>query len=336
MVGAGTSYQLSDGVTPSRHDAGMQSHRSSHPSASRPQLFGVPTDVPPADESVLRRAVRLADPLVELVDGLASNVGGLDALETLHSEPLPSLPFHWGAVPPAETEQVMRIVARLDSANLWFLDVEDRAIVDRLLEEVLVRHPKVVRQGDAARTAAALVWLALQGNARLGGRRRVFALDVWQAFGVTSCSERGRRLHAALELEPVRAWSYPRLAGAQVRLCRVSMLHSVTRARLIAAREALSRHIEQEWAARAPVAAAEPSAAGAPPARQVTPIDVERVETSSGRVIVRATIASSGDDHEQVGEVVQLSVSDARALLNMLSHALDGAAPDGPHLRLCT
>jgi hypothetical protein len=314
----------------------MASEHRSHPSAARPQLFGITGDpASPHAESVLRRAVRLGGDRAELVLGLAANVGGVDALEALHPEPLPAVPFHWGSVRPADIDQVMRILARIDAAELWFLDTEDRIVVDRLLEELLAHDPAAVCHGDPARTAAALVWLALQGNARLGGRRRVFAVDVWQAFGVTSCSQRGRRLHAVLGLDRVRPWSAPRLAGAEVRLSRVSLLHSATRARLIAAREALIRLLECEPAAPdvAPVAAAAaPLPAPASAVRVVTPRRVERITTSTGRVVVLVAVAGHTGD----GEVLQLSVPDARSLVNQLSRALDGASPDGRYLRLCT
>jgi len=131
-------------------------------------------------------------------------VGGLDALMRLDDEPLPSEEFDWSSVEARDERIVALVLMLVDGYCDQVLDNEYRTIARRILARVATRDPRVLRRSENTdRFAAGLVWLAGRGSggfARRGSWPR--SAQLWQWFGVTDCSDRGRSLRAAADLFP--------------------------------------------------------------------------------------------------------------------------------------
>jgi hypothetical protein len=289
-------------------------------------VFGVLAPLPRPKTSVLRDADQPGKWASGMVNDLAGLVGGIDALERLDAVQLPGDPFNWAAVADTDRAVVCDVLARIDDCVERAYDIEYRTIARRLLERIAALDPNSLRRGSVVRTAAAITWLALRGNGRLDGRGWPTADGLWAMFGVSSCAARGRSLFSSTGLTPrpgADTSVFSRMSDVWLR--DPNLLHSRTRALVLQYREATIRNIEAEAAkcAEAHPIKRLPDGNLRIAARTVTPRWAIRAPTESGRALVLATFGESEDDPE----VLALSVSDARHLVNLLERALDSPTP---------
>ena len=267
-----------------------------------------------------------------MVRRLADQVGGIDALEDLDAEPIPDEPFSWIGVRESHRTVVEGVLAAIDTAFdasldaatdvvSWSpLDVEYRTIIRRLLARVADRDPSTLVGAAAPRIAAALTWIALSGNDELKKGTAYSTQQLWSAFGVTNCTDRGRTLLRALDFitaEQERSWYYGRHGEVVVNDAR--FLHSRTRASLVRQRNELITAIVQEQAlgaVRHSVVLRDDYRHTA--ARPITPRSAQRAAMDGERPVIAVTLG----EHRHENEVVALSIHDAQRLVVMLEQAL--------------
>jgi hypothetical protein len=293
--------------------------------ALRPSLTLAPTIDEP--ESLLRSTLESVSWMSSTVRELADLVGGLDQLLTLDDVPVPDAPFNWLPVSTPHRDLVETILLAIESdfGDPPVIDAEFRGIAKRLLARLAEREPAVLRRSTPTRIAAAIVWLALEGNDALGRGQALKAGDVWRLFGVSSSPDVGRTLFEGLGLESVPqndSWYYAR---RNVRLTDPRLQHSRTR------RKILDRRAEVESAARQDL---ELGAAKhlikvvdtrefVRDARPITPRLAERAKTKDNRPVVIVTL---GDRHWPA-EVLALTLRDAHQLMVMLENTLERQLP---------
>jgi hypothetical protein len=131
-------------------------------------------------------------------------VGGHDALMQLDAEPLPNDKFDWSSVEPQDQAFVTLVLALVDRYCGEVLDDEYRTIARRILARVAARDPRVLRRSqNTDRFAAGLMWLVGRGSGRFErGGEPPSTRELWEWFGVTDCSTRGRGLRSASGLFP--------------------------------------------------------------------------------------------------------------------------------------
>lgn len=134
---------------------------------------------------VTRRRAGIPDELRELLDDaqelgelgdrdwmlqwLAREVGGLDALMSLDLEPLPDEPFDWTGIGNDVRPVVAEILRSCDACADEVLDVEHRTAMRRFLARAARRDPGVfARKGSPVRGAAAVAWVICTGNRSAG------------------------------------------------------------------------------------------------------------------------------------------------------------------------
>jgi len=301
------------------HD--QMDHRSG---ASRPPLFGLPTPSGEEVTSPLRSTLNSISWLSSKVRKLADEVGGIDELEDLDAEPLPDEPFSWMGVREPDRQLVEEVLAALEAAFESPLsppiDVEYRTITRRLLARVADRDSSVLVGTAAPRVAAALAWVAMSGNEDLKKGTTFTTQDLWKAFGVTNCSDRGRSIHRALDfIAPEQAWEYPYRRRSDVLLNDARFMHSRNRAALVRQRDALIAAILQEralGAQRHPVTLQD--GYRHVEARPITPRSAQRAAVDGRRPVIAVTLGERRNDNE----VVALSIHDAQRLVVMLEQAL--------------
>jgi hypothetical protein len=257
---------------------------------------------------------------------LAGLVGGIDQLEGLDDAPLAGTPFDWTAVAEVHRPVVADILGAVETRATTWLDDEYQAVVHRLIERISVHQAEVLARGSCVRTAAALVWLALRGNGAFARARGMQAKFLWHDFGVTSCSERGRTLYAALGL-PVRpvSWQYDRNDGDDVWLAHPELLHSTARSMLVDRRQSAIEYILNQRQREADAYPIHDMGNGTLRVRG-RPTDVRWVQrgtSDSGRLIVMIAVGDA--DSDKVDQVLALSVPNARLLVTQLEQTL--AAP---------
>lgn len=119
-----------------------------------------------------------------MMESLAEQAGGTDALDALDTEPLPDEPFDWAGIPEDVHDRVNEVLALADACCDDLLDVEYRTIVRRLLARVAAGDPGVFRRrGRADTAAAALVWMAGSSNDLF---HEIAVKDVQMWFGLKS------------------------------------------------------------------------------------------------------------------------------------------------------
>lgn len=253
---------------------------------------------------------------------LAQLVGGVPALERLTDAPLVEAPLDWSSVPEPHRGAATAII---DEIDVWvtteLLDHEYRIVVRRLVHRVASHQPKALSRGDRHRTAAAFVWLALQGNSAFRYGRGLSATDaVGLMFGSGSYAARGRALfHAAGLSRLVNDIDDRRIPD--VVLTDPSLQHSSARRRLLRERAQavllLQRAKEQREAERA----VRPLPDGRVLVRTLPlePRWAGRFKVDEGRL--KIIVADGEGDDERF---LSLSVPAARELVSMLQGALDG------------
>jgi Domain of unknown function (DUF6398) len=169
-----------------------------------------------------------------LLDALAEEVGGQDALDSLDGTPLPDEEFGWDQVPADVRERVGEVLAACDRCCDDLLGAEYRTACRRLLARAAPGLSGMLRKtAKPEAIAAAVCWVIGKGNQRLGqgtGELRVKDLMSYFSLSQSSVSERGYQIMHAGGIKP--ASTYP-----AVRLGSPSLLVSARRRRIIELRD---------------------------------------------------------------------------------------------------
>jgi hypothetical protein len=169
-----------------------------------------------------------------LLEQLAEEVGGPEALYSLDGVALPEEEFRWERVPAGARDRVAAVLAACDHCADDLLGAEYKTACRRLLARAVPGLSRML-SGTARPEviAAAACWVIGKGNQRLGqGAGEVRVKDLMRYFGLgqTSVSERGCQIMRAAGIQPASA--YP-----AVRLGTPSLLVSSRRRRIIELRD---------------------------------------------------------------------------------------------------
>ena len=169
-----------------------------------------------------------------LLEQLAEEVGGQEALYSLDRVALPEEEFGWERVPAGARDRVAEVLAACDRCADDLLGAEYKTACRRLLARAVPGLSRML-SGTAKPEviAAAACWVIGKGNQRLGqGTGEVRVKDLMRHFGLgqPSVSERGYQLMRAAGIQP--ASNYP-----AVRLGMPSLLVSARRRRIIELRD---------------------------------------------------------------------------------------------------
>ena len=143
------------------------------------------------------------------LERLARFAGGVDALGSLDTEPLPAAePFEFGGIDPTDLPAVQAVLAALHDHRPPHFDALSKLLGSYAPawlqgEYITILHRLVARAArrgvahwhrDPRRMAAAFVWLALGGNRAMGRGRKVPATEIWRWYAVSDCRALARRL----------------------------------------------------------------------------------------------------------------------------------------------
>lgn len=104
-----------------------------------------------------------------ILEYLARDVGGLDALMALDETPLPDEEFDWAGIPDQVRPAVRAILQGCDDCADTLFDVEHRTAMRRFLARAARTEPKVfARKASPVRGAAAVAWIICTGNRTAG------------------------------------------------------------------------------------------------------------------------------------------------------------------------
>jgi hypothetical protein len=169
-----------------------------------------------------------------LLDALAEEVGGQDALDSLDDTPLPEEEFSWDKVPADVRDRVRKVLAACDRCCDDLLGAEYRTACRRLLARAAPGLSGMLHKtAKPEAIAAAVCWVIGKGNQRLGqgtGELRVKDLMSYFSLGQSSVSGRGYQIMHAAGIKPASA--YP-----AVRLRSSDLLVSARRRRIIELRD---------------------------------------------------------------------------------------------------
>jgi hypothetical protein len=145
-----------------------------------------------------------------LLDVLAGEVGGQDALGSLDGTPLPDEEFGWTGIPAELHDEVAVVLAACDRCCDDLLGAEYRTACRRLLARAAPGLAGMLRRTTKPEViAAALCWVTAKGNHRLGQRPgELLVKDLMKYFGLSqsSVSERGYEIMRAAGIGPTSAY----------------------------------------------------------------------------------------------------------------------------------
>jgi uncharacterized protein DUF6398 len=169
-----------------------------------------------------------------VLDALAEEVGGPDALDVLDDAPLPDEAFAWDQVPDEVRDRVGQVLAACDRCCDDLLGAEYRTAGRRLLARAVPNLSSMLRgTAKPESIAAAVCWVIGKGNQRIGpgpGELRVGDLMRHFGLGQTSVSDRGLQVMRAAGMDPASAYPTMRLGSPD-------LLVSARRRRIIEARD---------------------------------------------------------------------------------------------------
>jgi len=169
-----------------------------------------------------------------VLDALAEEVGGEDALESLDDTPLPEEKFCWDEVPADVHERVGEVLTACDHCCDDLLGAEYRTACRRLLARAAPGLSGMLHKTTKPEMiAAAVCWVIGKGNQRLGqgaGQLRVKDLMSYFSLGQSTVSQRGHQIMRAAGIKAASA--YP-----AVRLGSPDLLVSGRRKRIIELRD---------------------------------------------------------------------------------------------------
>ncbi len=258
----------------------------------------------------------------DLLSRLDPAVGGRGALWSLDAEPIPDEPFDWSAVVTGDRALVSTLLELSDEGCEALLDTEFRTIARRVLARIARNDPRALRRAtNAARTAAALVWLAGQASSEFGRHRRRRSGALWEWFGVGSSVDRGRSLMRALGPLPEPSWFWA--WGDPQPLGDADLLHSSYRAGLIRQRDALARIDE----GRKPWTVSPDERTARVRTELVRPVMAAKgLLDGTSRALVTIGLGRHIDD----ANYYAMSIPSVHDLIVMLQRALEEAPPDAP------
>jgi hypothetical protein len=135
---------------------------------------------------------------------MADEVGGLDALMRLDTEPLPDEEFDWAGIPGEIQPTVRAILDECDACADALLDPEHRTAMRRFLARAATNEPTLFRRkASPARGAAAVAWVVCTANRIIGSYRSpMTGKDLLAHFGITgSVSDRAQSLVRAADID---------------------------------------------------------------------------------------------------------------------------------------
>ena len=135
-----------------------------------------------------------------VLEHLARDVGGVEALMALDEKPLSDEEFDWTNIAEDIRPAVNAILAQCDGCADALFDVEHRTAMRRFLARAARRDPKVfARKGSPVRGAAAVAWVITNGNRTAGvWSREMSTKDLLAHFGISgSVSDRALTLARA-------------------------------------------------------------------------------------------------------------------------------------------
>lgn len=153
----------------------------------------------------------------QLLDGLAEEVGGTDALDSLDDAPLPDEDFGWDEVPADVRDRVGLVLAACDRCCDDLFGAEYRTACRRLLARARPGlHEMLGGQASPDAIAAAVCWVIGKGNQRFGHRAGDLRIkDLMSHFGLgqSSVSERGYQIMRAAGIQPAAVYPGVRLGS---------------------------------------------------------------------------------------------------------------------------
>lgn len=113
----------------------------------------------------------------DMLEALATEVGGPEALTMLDTEPLPDEPFAWEGVSADIHDSVAEYLEQVDRVADEHLDVEHRTAMRRFLARVAGADPAIFRRrSSASRGAAAVTWAVCRANDTAGSYAAEFTV----------------------------------------------------------------------------------------------------------------------------------------------------------------
>lgn len=146
---------------------------------------------------------------VDMLEALATEVGGRAALTMLGTEPLPDEPFAWEGVPADIHDSVAEYLEQVDRVADERLDVEHRTAMRRFLARVAVADPAIFRRkSSASRGAAAVAWAVCRANDTAGTHGAEFTVkELIGWFGTNgSVSQRAEPMLRAIDAPQDTYW----------------------------------------------------------------------------------------------------------------------------------
>ncbi|MHB1171832.1 MAG: DUF6398 domain-containing protein [Lacisediminihabitans sp.] len=170
-----------------------------------------------------------------MLDVLAREVGGLDALDRLAITPLPDEAFEWDGIPEDVHARVAEVLELVDGCCDALFDAEFRTAARRFLARVAVADPGIFRRRGLAGTAASAVcWVIGKANDSFDfyNGPGVQVKELMAHFGLTgSSSQRADVMLRALGID----WRY-----GHASLGDPGLLLSAKRADIVALRDQFS------------------------------------------------------------------------------------------------
>jgi len=152
-----------------------------------------------------------------VLDALAEEVGGQDALDSLDDTPLPDEEFGWDEVPADIRERVGEVLTACDRCCDDLLGAEYRTACRRLLARAAPGLSGMLHKTTKPEMiAAAVCWVIGKGNQRLGqgaGQLRVKDLMSYFSLGQSTVSQRGHQIMRAAGIKAASAYSAVRLGS---------------------------------------------------------------------------------------------------------------------------
>jgi Domain of unknown function (DUF6398) len=150
-----------------------------------------------------------------LLDQLAEEVGGQDALDLLDDRRLPEEEFAWEQIPADLRDRAGQVLAACDRCCDDLLGAEYKTACRRLLARAVPGLSSMLRGTAKAQVvAAAVCWVIGTGNQRLRqGELRVKDMMSYFGLGQSSVSERGYQIMRAAGIQPASAYPAVRLGS---------------------------------------------------------------------------------------------------------------------------
>ncbi len=256
------------------------------------------------------------------IKGLVHELGSVEAIDSLSIEPHCDPTFDWAGIPATDQKSIEQLLLLIEDSNInRFRDPEYETIMWRVTRALALDPARPLdRRTKPARKAAAIAWVALKANGQVGRRAATTTQDLWDAFGVGSCSALANDFAWSLLVKNLG----PKEAGycremwwdeGSIPVASSELLHSRLRGRLLAQRERVLESIAARHADPGPVF---PTTDGFAMKSRPTSVRWAYKGTSDeGRTMVSIALGELDDV-----ELIAISVPDAHRLRDALDVAL--------------